>query len=114
MSGTSTEIRYAIAQRVSALILAPLVLIHIAVIVYASHGGLDAAEILGRTRGSVLWGTLYGLFVIAVAVHAATGVRVITREWFGLQGTALNWISIATGLLLLSLGLRAVVAVVLP
>ena len=41
-----------IAQRGSALVLAPLVLLHLGVILYAVSGGLTAAEILGRTRSS--------------------------------------------------------------
>ena len=40
-------------QRLSAMVMAPLVLIHLATIVYATRGGLDAAEVLARTRGSL-------------------------------------------------------------
>ena len=50
------ELRLYIAQRASAAIMAPLVLLHLGVIIYAIHGGLDAAEILARTRGSLFWG----------------------------------------------------------
>ena len=82
--------------------------------IYAIQGGLDAGEILGRTRGSFLWAANYGLFVIAVAVHASIGLRNVLREWLALRGATLGaiaWLSFA--LLLLS-GLRAVVAVVMP
>ena len=69
------ELRLYLAQRISAAIIAPLVLIHLGMMIYAIQGGLDAAEILGRTRGSFWWAANYGLFVIAVAVHAAIGLR---------------------------------------
>ncbi|PWC52723.1 hypothetical protein TSO221_13220 [Azospirillum sp. TSO22-1] len=63
------------------MVLAPLVLLHLGVILYAVRGGLSAAEILGRTKGSVLWGGLYGLFVLATAAHGSIGLRAILREW---------------------------------
>ena len=99
-------------QRLSAMILAPLVLGHLAVMIYAVQGGLDAAEILARTQGSVLWGLFYGLFVIAVAVHGAIGLRAIGHEWLKLKGTALSGLTYAAGSVLLVLGARAVIAVV--
>jgi fumarate reductase subunit C len=107
------NVRLYILQRASAAIMAPLVLLHIAVIFYANHKGLSAAEILSRTRGSVAWALFYGVFVAAVAVHASIGVRTILLEWFGLRGAARNVAAIIFGLLLFALGLRAVAAVVL-
>ena len=99
-------------QRISAKVLAPLVIVHLALIVYAVHGGLSAAEILGRTQGSVAWGGFYALFVIAVAIHAPIGVRNIVREWTRWRGSSLDIVSVALALALLALGLRAVAAVV--
>ena len=58
------------AQRASAMLLAVCVLVHLITIIYAVRHGLSAAEILGRTRGSVAWGLFYATFVAAVAVHA--------------------------------------------
>ena len=52
-------------QRISAMLLALLVLVHLAVMVYAVRGGLSAAEILGRTQGSWAFGAFYALFVLA-------------------------------------------------
>jgi fumarate reductase subunit C len=106
--------RLYILQRGTAAIMAPLVLLHIAVIFYASHKGLSAADILARTRGSVAWATFYGVFVLAVSIHASIGVRTILGEWCGLRGRARATIAFGFGLLLLMLGLRAVAAVVLP
>ena len=45
------ELRLYMAQRITALIMAPLVIGHIAVMIYAVQGGLSAGEILGRTQG---------------------------------------------------------------
>ena len=106
--------RLYILQRGSAAIMAPLVLLHIAVIFYATHKGMSAADILARTRGSVAWAVFYGVFVLAVSVHASIGVRTILGEWLGLRGASRNICAVAFGLLLLGLGLRAVAAVVLP
>ena len=101
-----------VLQRLSAKLLAPLVIVHLVLILYAVHGGLSAAEILGRTRGNVAWGLFYGLFVIAVAIHAPIGVRNIVHEWTRWRGRSLDVASVALALALLALGLRAVAAVV--
>jgi fumarate reductase subunit C len=106
--------RLYLLQRASALVLAPLVLIHLAVILLAVQDGLSAAEILGRTRGSVLWGGFYGLFVVAAAVHGPIGLRTVIREMTPWRGRILDLGMALFGLLLLALGLRAVAAVVLP
>lgn len=106
------ELRLYLAQRVSAAIMAPLVLLHLGVMIYAIQGGLSADEILARTRGSLFWGGTYGLFVLAVAVHAAIGLRNIMREWWQLRGLLLAGLSWLFGISLLVAGLRAVAAVV--
>lgn len=106
------ELRLYLAQRISAAIMAPLVLLHLGVMIYAIQGGLSADEILARTRGSLLWGGTYGLFVLAVAVHAAIGLRNIMREWWHVTGPLLAGLSWLFGLGLLAAGLRAVAAVV--
>ena len=105
--------RLYVAQRLSAVLMAPLVLGHLAVMIYAIQGGLDSAEILSRTQGSLFWFTFYQLFVIAVSIHAALGVRVVAFEWCGIRDRALELVSWATGLILLGTGTFAVAAVVL-
>lgn len=107
-------VRLALAQRLTALVMAPLVIGHLAVIVYAVRGGLDAAEILSRTRGSLAWGLYYGLFVVAVSFHAAIGLRVVVHEHLKLAGRPLEAFTLVVTLALLGLGGRAVVAVVMP
>ena len=99
-------------QRATAVLMAPLVLIHLAIIILAVRGGFDAAEILSRTRGSWVWGSFYSLFVIAAAVHAAIGLRVIGFETMGGSKRLWDMATIAIAILLALLGLRAVLAVV--
>ncbi len=99
-------------QRLSALVLAPLVLVHFGVILYAVRGDLTAVEILGRTQGSTAWALFYGLFVLMAALHGALGLRNIIGEWSVLSAKAVNWVAMAAGLALAGLGLRAVYAVV--
>ncbi len=108
------DVRLYLAQRITALVMAPLVIGHLAVMIYAVQGGLSGAEILARTQGSVLWALFYGAFVLAAAIHAAIGIRAIAYEVAGIKGTALNLLSLGFGALLLVMGLRAVAAVVLP
>lgn len=100
-------------QRISAMVLALCVAVHLAVMVYAVRGGLSAAEILGRTQGSWAFGAFYTVFVIACAVHVPVGVANIAREWWGFGERAARGLSLGLALLLLVAGLRAVVAVVI-
>lgn len=101
-----------VAQRLSAMILGPLVMVHLGLILYAVRGGLTGAEILARTQGSIGWGIFYCVFVVSVSIHAPLGIRNVLIEWTGLTKTFINLVSIAIGFLFLILGLRAVVAVV--
>ncbi|SHH01828.1 succinate dehydrogenase [Marivita hallyeonensis] len=105
------DMRLYMAQRLSALVMAPFVIVHIGVMIYAIQGGLTAAEILGRTQGSLFWFLFYGIFVVAVSIHAAIGLRVILFEWAGLKGVALSVISWGIGLVLFAMGANAVWAV---
>jgi fumarate reductase subunit C len=100
-------------QRGTAALMLPLVLVHVAVIFYATRKGMSAADILSRTRGSIVWASFYGLFVVAAAIHASIGLRNVLAEWSPLQGRGAGWCAIVFGILLLLLGLRAVFAVVL-
>jgi succinate dehydrogenase subunit C len=101
-----------VAQRATAVVLAICVLVHLATIIYAVRGGLSAGEILERTRGSLLWGAFYGVFVISAAVHGAIGLRTIAAEWLGFRGDAAEVAMTVLAVALTILGLRGVVAVV--
>lgn len=98
-------------QRLSAMVLALCVVAHLALMIYAVRGGLSAAEILGRTRGSVAFAAFYSLFVVACAIHVPIGLATIAREWWRLTPHAALWLARASGLIVLVLGLRAVTAV---
>lgn len=101
-----------IAQRASAMIMAPLVIAHLLLIIYAMRGGITAGEILSRTQGSIGWAVFYGLFVVSAAIHAPIGVRNVLAEMAGLKGRAVDLVIAAFAVLLLIIGLRAVYGVV--
>ena len=71
------NVRLYLWQRTTAAVMAPLVIVHIAVIFYATRHGVSAADILARTRGSITWAAFYGLFVLAVSIHASIGLRAV-------------------------------------
>jgi fumarate reductase subunit C len=100
-------------QRLTAALMAPMVLVHLVVIFYATQKGLTATDILARTRGSMAWGLFYGLFVAAAAVHASIGLRNVLIEWTPLRVRASEIAVVMFGIVVALLGFRAVAAVVL-
>lgn len=104
------EIRLWIVQRLTAMLLALAVPVHLAVIFYAVHRGLSAEAILARTRGSLAWLLFYGLFATIAAVHGSIGLRAILKEVTGLKGYAVDLLAALFALLLTALGWRAVFA----
>jgi fumarate reductase subunit C len=110
-SGVRTQVLLWGAQRLSAMVLALCVVVHLITIILAVRNGLSAAEILGRTRGSFVWGSFYALFVAAVAVHAPIGVRNILAE-IGWRGRSVDILMGVLALTLAMWGWRAVWAVV--
>ena len=105
------EARLFALQRLTAMVMAPFVLVHVGLVIYAVRGGLTAGEILSRTQGNWFWIVFYGLFVVSVAVHVPIGVRNILIEWLRLGRGAASVVGLAFGLGLLILGVRAVAAV---
>ena len=99
------------AQRFSAMVLALCVVVHLLTMIYAVRSGLSAAEILGRTQGSVMWFVFYTLFVFAVAIHAPIGLRTIISETFNWRGRRLDVLTGVIGLSLAMWGMRAVFGV---
>jgi len=100
-----------LAQRATAFVLAAAVAVHLGTILYATRGGLTAAEILARTRGNFWFLVFYATFVVVVAIHAPIGLRNILREWTEWRGRSLDLALALFSILLLALGLRAVLAV---
>lgn len=111
MTGLAWQARLWMLQRLSAMVLALCVVVHIAVIIVAVRNGLTADEILGRTQGSVAFGLFYAVFVLACAVHVPIGVLKIAEEWWRWRGRSVYLASTAFGLVVLVAGLRAVWAV---
>ena len=105
------EVALWVAQRGTAVVLALCVAVHLVTIIVAVRNGLTAAEILGRTRGSIAWASFYGVFVVAAAVHGAIGLRNVASEWLGVRGDTLEVGMTLVGFVLTVLGLRAVYAV---
>jgi fumarate reductase subunit C len=101
-------------QRISAMVLAVCVLLHLAGMVWAVRGGLSAAEILARTQGNALFAAFYAVFVGACAVHVPIGLASIAREWWQWPPRAALWFARAVTAALLVLGLRAVWGVYAP
>jgi fumarate reductase subunit C len=101
-------VRLWIAQRASAAVLALCVVVHLATMIYAVRGGLSAAEILERTRGSVGWLAFYLVFAAAVAVHAPIGLRAIAAEWTRWRGASLDFATLAVGAALFAWAVRAI------
>jgi fumarate reductase subunit C len=107
------NVRLYVWQRATAALMVPLVLGHIAVIFYATRQGLTAADILSRTHDSAVWASYYGIFVIAVSIHAAIGVRNVLTEWSPLNDRGAGLVAIILGIALAVLGFHAVIALVL-
>src|SRR6478752_8507984 len=105
------EARLFALQRLTAMVMAPFVLVHVGLVIYAVRGGLTAGEILSRTEGNWLWIVFYGLFVLSVSVHVPIGLRNILIEWLKLGRAAASVIGLMFGAALLVLGIRAVAAV---
>jgi fumarate reductase subunit C len=103
-----------VAQRAAAAIMAPMIVVHVGVIFYATRHGLTASDILTRTGGNLAWGAFYTLFVVAASAHAGIGISNILAEWSPLDDRGAGIVSLIFGLVLLGLGLRAVAAVTLP
>ena len=99
-------------QRISAMVLAVCVVVHLGGVVYAVRGGLSAAEILGRTQGNWAFAAFYATFVLASAEHVPIGLANIAREWAGASEATALWLGRAVALLILVMGLRAVWGVV--
>jgi fumarate reductase subunit C len=107
------NVRLYVWQRATAVVMVPMVVVHLVVIFWASRHGLTAADVLARTRGSVAWAAFYGAFVVAAAIHASIGLRNILAEWFSFAGRGRDLAAGLFGATLLALGLRAVAAVLL-
>jgi fumarate reductase subunit C len=98
-------------QRTSGAVLGLCTVIHLGTIIYAVRHGLSAADILARTRGNLVWAGFYATFVIAVALHAPLGLRIILVEWLGWRDCASALASAVLAIVFVMAGMRAVIGV---
>lgn len=98
-------------QRVTAMMLALMVSVHLGMVIYAVRGGLSAAEILMRTQGNMAWALFYSIFVLTVTVHATIGLKNVAEEWTPLGTHSSLAIGLCFGLVSIILGARAVYSV---
>jgi fumarate reductase subunit C len=98
-----------VVQRVTAMLLALAVVVHLVMIVTAVRGGLSAAEILSRTRGNEAWLIFYVTFALAAGLHGAIGLRNIAAETIGLRGRGADLAWLAIGLVTAGFGIRAAI-----
>lgn len=98
-----------VAQRVTAMILAVAVVVHLVTILIAVRGGLSAAEIIGRTSGNEAWLAFYTVFAVAAGLHGAIGLRGIAAEWLGWRGRAFDLAWLGIGALTALFGIRAAI-----
>jgi succinate dehydrogenase subunit C len=99
-------------QRVSAMVLAICVVVHIVTIVYAVRGGLTGAQILSRTRGSLGFGAFYIVFLAACAVHVPIGLAAILEEWFRLPRKGARIVAAMFAAIMFGFGVAAIEGVV--
>ena len=103
--------RLYLLQRASAIVLVPLMLAHLATILWAARGGgISAAEILARTQGHAGWAAFYALLVGAAAVHGAIGIRTVLRELTPWRGGGVDIVAVTYLVGVLWLGARALAA----
>lgn len=108
MNKRSIEVWIWIVMRLTSMVLALAVVVHLATMIIVIHGGLSAAEVLARTRGSIAWAMFYDSFVVLAAVHAGIGLRNIVGEHSAWRGVSLDGAALAFALVVMGLGLRAV------
>jgi fumarate reductase subunit C len=96
-----------IAQRVTAMVLALAVTVHLVTIILAVRGGLTAAEVLGRLRGDALWLGFYAVFALCAGLHGAIGLRNIAGETLGWRGRGFDLAWLGIGLATAVFGIRA-------
>ena len=98
-------------QRLSAVIMAPLVVVHLITIMYAVRGGLSAEEILARTSGASAGIVVCGVVGGAVWGEDPGGERKMLIEWAGVKRRLAGWIAVMLGGIVFITGMRAVIAV---
>lgn len=102
-----TETYLWLAQRISAMVLALCITVHITTMIVAVQGGLSAGEIIARIGGNEIWLGFYLVFVVSVAVHAPLGLKTILREMTSLPQKRIELLVGIFAVLIAVLGIRA-------
>ncbi len=102
-----TETYLWLAQRISAMVLALCVVVHLATMIMAVQGGLSAEEIISRVGGNKLWLAFYLIFVVSVAIHAPIGLKTILRELTAIPVKRVELLVCVFALIIFALGVRA-------
>lgn len=97
-----------VVQRVTAMLLALAVVVHLVMIVTAVRGGLSAAEIRAHP-GQHRLAALLRRLALAAGLHGAIGLRNIASETIGLRGRGADLAWLAAGLLTAGFGIRAAI-----
>ena len=108
---TRAQVVLWVAQRACAAVLALCVLVHLVTIVYAVHGGLTAAEILGAHARQRRLGRVLRAVRARGRVHAPIGLRNVLQRMAALARTLARCCAAALRRLLAWAGMRAVVGV---
>lgn len=102
------EARLYVLQRLTAAMMAPMVIAHLVTILYATRAELTASSIIERVQSSPWLIVFYTAFVVMVAIHAPLGLRKILVEWVRILPRSANIISLALFVIFLMMGLRGV------
>ena len=108
MNARTVETWTWVTMRLTSMVLALAVVVHLATMIIVIQNGLSADEILSRTQGSITWLVFYAVFVLAASIHGAIGLRNIVREHTAWRGRSLDASAMGFALVLVWLGLRAV------
>ena len=100
-----------ILQRLTGVMLAAFLFIHLITIIFAVKGGLSVAEIVDRVRGNIGWIAFYGIFILTVVIHATIGLRNIISELTSIDERTIGLISSAYAIIALILGYFALRAI---
>jgi len=98
-------------QRASGVLLAALLVIHLATIGYAVQGELTVSEIIDRVRSNRLWSVFYFLFIVIALAHASIGLRNVLTEMLNIPKRAVDAAAAAYLIAALYLGFGAMQAI---
>lgn len=96
-----------VTMRLTSMVLAVAVIVHLITMIYAIQGGLSAQEILARTEGSVAWYSFYLVFLLAAMIHASIGLRNIIREHTAWRNGSLDLAALVFACVLMWMGVRS-------